>query len=283
MMRLWHIEKSGRETPAFFAKRRNREPMLTPLTAPSQISAFSRACAYEHVFGSKALTALRAYGLEDGRARFYLCAENGAPTAALYLANGVLTASANEHVAPGEIAELVRAEGVGEIDADWDLTAALQGLLGGTTESSYYMVYRGERLKEASPDIVPGDLRAVFNVLQRSHAYYREHYEFDAWSADLRQKLSRGLMELYQLELDGQVVGTGSIGSEDDECGVVAAVAVVPEVRHRGLGSRISRFLAQRIQEKGKTPRLISGYDEVAELYRRIGFEPCGRWGELYL
>lgn len=257
--------------------------MLTRLTAPSQIPAFSKACAYEHVFGSKALTALRAYGLEDSRARFYLCAEAGEPTAALYLAGGVLTVSANARVAPEEIAELVRAEGVGETDAGWALTAALHGLLGGTTESSYYMVYQGERLKEEYPDIVAGDFRAVFNVLQRSHAYYREHYEFGTWSADLKQKLSRGLMELYQLELDGQVVGTGSIGSEDDACGVVAAVAVVPEARRRGLGSRISRFLVQRIQEKGKTPRLISGYDEVAELYRRIGFTDCGRWGELYL
>ena len=90
-------------------------------------------------------------------------------------------------------------------------------------------------------------------------------------------------MELYQLDVDGEIVGTGCIVSEDDECGVIAAVAVVPEFRHRGLGSRISRFLTQRILEKGKTPRLISGYDEVAELYKQVGFETCGRWGELYL
>ena len=123
----------------------------------------------------------------------------------------------------------------------------------------------------------------MFGVLQRSHAYYRTHLTFETWSDDLRQKRDRGLMELYQLEVDGEVVGTGCIVSEDDECSVIAAVAVVPEYRHRGLGSRISRFLVKRILEKGKTPRLISGYDEVAELYRQVGFETCGRWGELYL
>lgn len=85
------------------------------------------------------------------------------------------------------------------------------------------------------------------------------------------------------MDADGQTVGTGCIVSEDDECGVIAAVAVVPEYRHRGLGTRVTRFLVKRIQEKGKTPRLISGYDEVAELYRQVGFESCGRWGELYL
>ena len=64
---------------------------------------------------------------------------------------------------------------------------------------------------------------------------------------------------------------------------MIGAVAVVPEHRHKGLGAYITRFLVQRIQSMGKTPRLVSGYDEVAELYRQFGFAPCGRWGELYL
>lgn len=257
--------------------------MLIPMTGPSLIPAFSKACAYEHVFGSKILTALRAYGLEDPRARFLLCIKDDTPTAALCLSQGVLTISANKDVCPQEIADLARREAVAEIDTNWDLTAALRDLLGGFTESSYFMVYQGGPLYAHYPDIVPGDLPSVFDVLQRSHEYYRQHDRFDTWSADLDQKLSRGLTELYQLVEDGQVVGTGSIASEDDACGVVAAVAVVPEYRRRGLGSRISGFLTQRIQEKGKIPRLISGYDEVAELYRQIGFVPCGRWGELYL
>lgn len=257
--------------------------MLIQLTDPAQIPAFSRACAYEHVFGSKILTALRAYGLGDSRARFLLCIKDDTPAAALYLSQGVLTISAGGAADPREIADLVRAEGVGEVDAGWELTAALRDILGGGTESSYFMVYRGGALHDSYPDIVPGELPAAFDVLQRSHEYYRQHLRFETWSADLEQKLGRGLAELYQLVADGQVVGTGSIGSEDDECGVVAAVAVVPEYRRRGLGSRLSSFLTQRILEKGKTPRLISGYDEVAELYRRIGYVPCGRWGELYL
>ena len=253
--------------------------MLTRLESADQVPVFIRACGHEHVFGSRALTALRAYGLEDSRARFWTRGED----AALYLADDVLTVSARPGMDPGPIAELVRAEGVREVDTNRDQCAALQALLGGTTESSYYMVYRGGSLEGQFPDIGPGKLMAVFSVLQRSHTYYQTHLRFETWAADLRQKLDRGLMELYQMDADGQTVGTGCIVSEDDECGVIAAVAVVPEYRHRGLGTRITRFLVKRIQEKGKTPRLISGYDEVAELYRQVGFESCGLWGELYL
>lgn len=253
------------------------------LSTVTQLSQLVDACAYERVFGSKILTAARAYGLQDPRVSFWLQTKDGLPTAALYNNGGVLVISANGDSDAAEIAQLVRQEGITEVDTNWDQCAALQTILGGVTESSYYMVYPGQPVPEEFPDIRQGVLEDVFQVLQQSHEYYRTHFRFDSWSADLRQKLDRGLMELYQLEAEGQVVGTGSILSEDDECGVLAAVAVVPEYRHRGLGSRISRFLVQRIREKGKTPRLISGYDEVAQLYRQVGFETCGRWGELYL
>ena len=257
--------------------------MLIPLTDPRQYPDFYRACRHEHVFGSKILTALRAYGMGDPRVRFWMQVQDDKPTAALCKTGGVLVISAAPESDPVPIAELIREEGIHETDTNWPQCAALHALLGGTTDSSYYMVYRGGAEKASYPDMTAGDLETVFGVLQRSHEYYRTHLTFDAWSDDLRQKLERGLMELYQLEVDGETVGTGCIVSEDDECGVIAAVAVVPEYRHRGLGSRISRFLTQRILEKGKTPRLISGYDEVAELYKQVGFETCGRWGELYL
>jgi hypothetical protein len=35
--------------------------------------------------------------------------------------------------------------------------------------------------------------------------------------------------------------------------------------------------------EKGKTPRLMSGEDKVADLYTKSGYEVCGRWGQLFL
>ena len=86
--------------------------MLTKLTDYHQVPAFIQACGFEHVFGSKALTALRAYGLNDDRVRFYLCEENSAPTAAMYLMDGVLVVSACPSVDPAPVAELVQRESV---------------------------------------------------------------------------------------------------------------------------------------------------------------------------
>lgn len=257
--------------------------MLIRLKKEPQIPAFAQACAYERVFGSKALTALRAYGPADSRFQFYLSTENGEPAAALYLADGILTIAASEQVNPEEIADLVRQEDVAEVNTSRALGEALRERLGGEMDSSCFMVYPGRTPPEETVNMSPGRLPDVFEVLQKSHEYYRKHAKYDTWAPDWERRLSLGLSEVYQLEQDGQVIGTGSIGSEDDECGIVGAVAVVPERRHQGLGRAISCFLTRRILEKGKTPRLMAGYDAVAELYRQVGFVECGRWGELIL
>ena len=78
--------------------------MLTQLTDYHQVPAFIHACVFEHVFGSKALTALRAYGLNDDRVRFYLCEESGVPTVAMYLMDGVLVLSARPSADPAPVA-----------------------------------------------------------------------------------------------------------------------------------------------------------------------------------
>lgn len=256
--------------------------MLFRLKKEPRIPDFVRACTYERIFGSKCLTALRAQGPESGQ--FYLALSEEVPAAALWLEEGVLTVSASPQADPEEIAALARREAAGEIDTDLALCEALQERLGGRMESSWFMAYENPAPPEGPcPAMTPGRLPEVYEVLRQSHEYYRTHLEYGSWSSGWERRLSLGLSELWQVELDGEVVGTGSIASEDEDTGVIAAVAVVPERRHQGLGAGISRFLTRRILEKGKTPRLIAGYDEVAELYRQVGFTEQGRWGELYL
>lgn len=49
-----------------------------PVTA-ADTPDFTAACAHEHIFGSRALTALRAYGLGDPSVQFYLCRKGVSP------------------------------------------------------------------------------------------------------------------------------------------------------------------------------------------------------------
>lgn len=249
----------------------------------NNISAYKELCRAEHVFGSRSVTALAAYGTEHDVHKFWVMEEDGKNVAALHLNGQVLTVVKNGTVGTDDIIALTKEFEIHEIDSDWDLCEELHKILGGFTESSYYMTYNGREITADFPDIKPADLKDVYSVLQQSHEYYRTHLKYEPWANHLERCINADYTEVFQLERDGKPIGTGSIISQDDTHAAIAAVAVIPEYRLKGIGSYITNFLVKEIQKKGKTPCLISGYDEVAELYKKIDFTTVGRWGELYI
>lgn len=255
--------------------------MLVKVT-PSNISEFKQACEYEHVFGSRALTALDAYGTDHDVHKFWLSVEDD-KVSAFHLNGSVLTVIKKDEIITDDVLEITKQQEIHEIDSDWDLCEKLHAVLGGFTESSYYMVYNGKEPDGSFEDIHPADLHDVFSILQQSHEYYRTHLRYEPWAGHLESCMATGQTKVFQLEKDGKPVGTGSIISQDDTHAAIAAVAVIPEYRLKGIGSYITEFLVKEILKSGKTPCLISGYDEVAELYKKISFVTVGRWGELYI
>ena len=255
--------------------------MLVKVT-PSNISEFKTACEYEHVFGSRALTALAAYGTDHDVHKFWLSVEDD-KVSAFHLNGSVLTVIKKGEISTDDVLEITKQQEIHEIDSDWDLCEKLHAVLGGFTESSYYMVYNGKEPDRSFDDIHPADLQDVFSILQQSHEYYRTHLRYEPWAGHLESCIATGQTKVFQIEKDGKPVGTGSIISQDDTHAAIAAVAVIPEYRLKGIGSYITEFLVKEILKSGKTPCLISGYDEVAELYKKISFVTVGRWGELYI
>lgn len=255
--------------------------MLIKVT-PSNINEFKKACEQEHVFGSRALAALYAYGTDHDVHKFWLSV-NDDKVCAFHLNGSVLTVIKEGETGTEDVLEITKQYEIHEIDSDWDLCEKLHALLGGFTESSYYMTYSGGEIKDSFDDIHTADLHDVFSVLQQSHEYYRTHLKYEPWAGHLESCIETGLTKVFQLERDAKPIGTGSIISQDDTHAAIAAVAVIPEYRLKGIGSYITKFLVKEILAMGKQPCLISGYDEVAELYKKIGFVTAGRWGELYI
>lgn len=248
------------------------------------LEAFREACAQEHVFGARCVTALEVYGVGSKRARFWIDKKDGRPAQALYLGEGVLTVVSNQDADAAALAALVRETGAREIHTTLELCESLHVLLGGWKESSWFMAYEGEGVEGDFAGLEPAsDLWEIFDLLRKSHPHYREHLEFGSWSADSSMRMEKNLSEVYHLKLGGKIIGTGSITCMDDQVAVIGNVAVLPQYRGRGLGGHISGFLVNRILEKRLRPVLISGYDAVAALYRRVGFHETGRWGQLFL
>ena len=181
---------------------------------------FQTACAYERVFGSEILTLLRVYGLEDDQVRFYLEEQEGRPAAAIALQDRALWVSVRPGTGVEDLAVLAQSiDGLLEVNGDLAIAQALQPILGGEIDSSVYMVYRGE-MPPADPAVRLGTREEVFDLLQRGHPYFRAHHaDFAPWAEEMARKQELGLAELFVMEAEGQLVGTGSIGAEDDDWG----------------------------------------------------------------
>jgi ribosomal-protein-alanine N-acetyltransferase len=88
--------------------------------------------------------------------------------------------------------------------------------------------------------------------------------------------------EVYLALSDGKIVGFVILVMQGALVGYVQSVAVWPEWRNKGIGSKLVRFAEQRIF--GEAPNafiLVSSFNERAlRLYQRLGYEIVGELKE---
>ncbi len=184
--------------------------MICPLRSDQQ-KLFSKVCSFEHVFGSRALASLQLYGLTDTRHSFYLSLDAaGRPDAALPLNGDVLTIVTIGGPPIEELAAFVKQKGAVEIDSTLEQDTRLQKILGGEIESSFFMEYPFSE-PPAVPDgeiALTQDAKALYQVLCRSHEYYRDHLEYEPWAADLEKRWQAGAAQTILLTENGCPVAT---------------------------------------------------------------------------
>ena len=91
---------------------------------------------------------------------------------------------------------------------------------------------------------------------------------------EIRKKLSRDPDLFLVAEDQGRIIGA-VMGGYDGRRGLVYHLAVLPEKRHRGLGSTLMAELEQRLRAKGcvKYYLLVTPDNpQVLEFYRRQGW-----------
>jgi ribosomal protein S18 acetylase RimI-like enzyme len=121
---------------------------------------------------------------------------------------------------------------------------------------------------------------------------FPEDYQpvFDLWSsmergvhvgrsdtpAEIEKKLSRDPDLFLVAECDGQIVGS-VIGGFDGRRGLIYHLAVRPEYRNQGVGSRLMDEVESRLRARGclKSYLLVAEDNhEVEAYYRNRGWEP---------
>ena len=92
----------------------------------------------------------------------------------------------------------------------------------------------------------------------------------------LRDRARRGLTVTAVAESEDGVIAVGSY-QPVGELAEIVAVATLPARRLRGVGGAVTALLAQHARSQGVRTMLLSAQNEdVARIYRRIGFRQVG-------
>jgi predicted N-acetyltransferase YhbS len=107
-----------------------------------------------------------------------------------------------------------------------------------------------------------------------------DHYERAGFNRHLAEvaRFARDTLggEIFVAERDGKPVGASAC-AHFGASGWVGAVAVLPEQRHRGLGSALTSAALERLQRLGASTVTLYATDMGRPVYRRLGFVTEGQ------
>lgn len=98
---------------------------------------------------------------------------------------------------------------------------------------------------------------------------------------DVSHRVRHGAADGVLFEHEGTVLACALAGAVTETDALISAVAVLPQVRRRGLGRLAVDELCERL--RGRCCHALRAEDENAEFYAALGFEENGRWAECTL
>ena len=119
------------------------------------------------------------------------------------------------------------------------------------------------------------ELGAVIGAVHRG--FGSEEARAESEVADVRERVRSGLQVLAgAFDAEGVAVGGGAHQPVDGVTELVG-IAVVPEVRRRGIGAALTSALVTDAREQGVGTVFLSAEDDaVARTYERVGFRTIG-------
>jgi predicted GNAT family acetyltransferase len=141
------------------------------------------------------------------------------------------------------------------------------------------------------PSIAPEALAAVRRATPNDLAPLAEHYASAANMYRSRSNVAARLetnrvfiaAERPDLTGSGPILSSALLNVEGKDAGLIGGVFTQPQARGRGYAAACTAALALDLQRDGKTPVLFFENPVAGRVYRKLGFEECGKWALLYL
>lgn len=82
---------------------------------------------------------------------------------------------------------------------------------------------------------------------------------------------------------NGKILSSALLNVEGRDAGLIGGVFTQRQARGKGYAAACTAAVALDLQQDGKTPVLFYENPTAGRVYRKLGFEECGKWALLYL
>ncbi len=133
----------------------------------------------------------------------------------------------------------------------------------------------------SQPVIVPEDapLREIYPLLR--DVFGEDIGPFDEWYADVHHRCRRDLCRAVGVWQNESLCSCAMTVCECPQAAMIGAVATLPSQRGKGYAGACVAFLTRLLLQQNKRVTISPKNDGACRLYTRIGFMPCGDWGEV--
>ncbi len=234
-----------------------------------------RKAAFCPPFACKIQGLAEAYGMNLPFARFWVQESGEEPCCALSLLDGAMVMDAGENADFRELAGFIRAAGcrtllcaeriAHRMSAKADRTGAILHFSGTAPFPD---------LKGAEPD---PSLREMSGLLCECGEL--EQAQAESFYLDLSHRVRHGAALTAGIREKERLAACASALSVTEKTAVLSAVAVHPDFRRRGLGTRAVGSLISRLP--GRDVFVFCAGPQAERFYASLSFSPWGRWAEL--
>lgn len=129
-----------------------------------------------------------------------------------------------------------------------------------------------------SPKVRPLTPRQAYPLLHTTFGDALPPY--DAWYADVSHRVRHGGCRIVGVVEGESPLSVAMTVAETDETLLVGGVATLPAFRKKGYASACVTALCAAGAAEKKTLWIAPESAELVRFYERLGFTPCGTWGE---
>ncbi|MEE1010733.1 MAG: GNAT family N-acetyltransferase [Acutalibacteraceae bacterium] len=218
---------------------------------------------------SARITALaETYGTEQNFAMFWVQKIDEIPVAAISRVDGNMTLCCGENAGFEELSCFINAVGYSTLTFDMAFAEKL-GIV--PQKSSFTVKYTGDA--ECYDVLTDYNKKDIYALLTECGF---ELGDYNSFLADVCARLNKSTASLVADEYNGRLCACAFALFEGEKSVLLGAVATSPESRGRGCASKLVGTLAET--KKEKEVFLFCRNDSLLDFYKKIGFEPIGKW-----